>query len=51
MIASISARLNTKAIVRAMQEQADRSSVLQTAPVPLVLPALAQGALAPLAFC
>ena len=51
MIAAIYARLNTKAIDRALQAQADRFSVLQAAPVPLVLLALAQGALGQSAFC
>src|SRR5437660_9827499 len=37
MIAAIYARLNTKAIDRTLQAQADRFSVLQAAPVPLVV--------------
>jgi integrase len=44
-------RITQEEVAKALQAQADRFFALQAAPVPLVLPAPAQRAVAPVAFC
>ena len=50
-VTAIYMRNSYEEVAKALQGQADRFWALQAAPVPLALPAPAQGELAPLAFC
>jgi integrase len=50
-VTAIYVRISHEEVAAALQAQADRFWALQAGPVPLALPAPAQGELAPLAFC
>jgi integrase len=50
-VTAIYVRITQEEVTTALQAQVDQFFALQAAPVPLVLPAPAQRAVAPLAFC
>jgi integrase len=50
-VTAIYVRITQEVVAKALQAQADRFWALTVKPAPVAIPAPAQGALAPLAFC